>query len=234
MPRGYVARFNEDARRTHATIVMRRGAEPVALGLFADSSREGQALCVVADDQPGLLARISAAFVAEGLEIISAEARTRRALAGQREAVDTFWVRPHEGALDEARLARLTVGLARLIQGKELPLTATEAESAASGGSGGQTVVRFLEDKDGGLTTLEVETDDRPGLLLALATALFEARVQIVASEVTTNGRRALDRFTITEFDDSPIGMDRRLLIQVGVLSAVERHFRRRSVPPRG
>jgi UTP:GlnB (protein PII) uridylyltransferase len=69
---------------------------------------------------------------------------------------------------------------------------------------------------------LEVETDDRSGLLLALAHALFEQNVQIEESEVRTVEGRVYDRFHIVEFDSKPINPARRLEIQVAVLSAIQ------------
>jgi UTP:GlnB (protein PII) uridylyltransferase len=83
-------------------------------------------------------------------------------------------------------------------------------------------VVRFIESQDGVFSTLEVETGDRSGLLLALAQALFQQRVQIVGSQVKTTGTRVFDRFHIVEFDGSPISSARRLDIQVAVISAVD------------
>ena len=82
--------------------------------------------------------------------------------------------------------------------------------------------MRFLEASDGSFSTLEVETGDRSGLLLALAQALFNQRVQIVSSQVKTTGTRVYDRFSIVELDGSPISPSRRLEIQVAVLTAVD------------
>ena len=98
---------------------------------------------------------------------------------------------------------------------------------AAPGPQSSQTVVRFLEGQDGSLATLEVETDDRSGLLLAISRALFDQRVQIVSSEVRTQGQRVLDRFSLVELDDSPIASARRLEIQVAILSAIEMTYSR-------
>jgi UTP:GlnB (protein PII) uridylyltransferase len=85
-----------------------------------------------------------------------------------------------------------------------------------------ETVVRFLEGQDGTFSTLEVETFDRSGLLLALSQALFAQRVQIVGSQVKTRNNRVFDRFHIVEFDNQPISPARRLEIQVAILSAID------------
>lgn len=84
----------------HARIASARGAAPVALELV--SRHEGVAeLCVVAEDHPGLLARIAAAITASRLEVLAAQVYSRE-LAGttteggarvQAEAVDVFLVR---------------------------------------------------------------------------------------------------------------------------------------------
>ena len=88
--------------------------------------------------------------------------------------------------------------------------------------AGGETVVRFLEDADGQLSTLEVETSDRSGLLLALFQALFEQKVTIDESEVKTFEGKVRDRFHIVELSGAPISPERRLEIQVAVIGALE------------
>jgi UTP:GlnB (protein PII) uridylyltransferase len=82
--------------------------------------------------------------------------------------------------------------------------------------------VRFIEGDDGALCTLEVETDDRSGLLLTLARALSQQKVSVERSEVRTLASRVSDRFTLAEQDGTPISEGRRLNIQVAVISAIE------------
>jgi UTP:GlnB (protein PII) uridylyltransferase len=82
--------------------------------------------------------------------------------------------------------------------------------------------VRFIESDAGQFSTLEVETDDHSGLLQTLASALFQARVQINSSQIRTDGTRVFDRFNILELEGSPISPERRLKIQVAVLGAIE------------
>ena len=89
---------------------------------------------------------------------------------------------------------------------------------------------RFDETADGGLTVLTVETFDRPGLLLAITRALHRARVQIIASEATTKDGRVVDRFSIVELDGAPLRANRRGVLQVEVLAAIDSLGRRR--PP--
>jgi [protein-PII] uridylyltransferase len=227
MPESYRKNFGADAIAAHARLAESRPNHAVRIGAFP-SVRPGTALCVVADDRPGLLATISAALVIERLDVIEAEAYTRRVPGRRDEALDIFWVRhdPDErrgepvGAEDIQALAATLVGL---LEGR------VDRERASDPGlarpptpSSVETVVRFLEGDDGSFATLEVETGDRSGLLLALAQALFQQRVQIVASQVKTNGARVFDRFSIVELDGRPIAPPRRLEIQVAVLTAVD------------
>jgi len=93
--------------------------------------------------------------------------------------------------------------------------------------------VRFIEDEDGALSTLEIETEDRSGLLLAVSRVLFAQRVQVLRCEVRTeSSRRVVDRFKIAEQDGSPVEQGRRLQIQVEVLNAIEPAKRLHSSAP--
>lgn len=227
MPPAYKRAFDAVTIGSHAAIAARRAGRAAAVGRFESSRGQGDALCVVADDRPGLLATISAALVLSELDVTDAEAYTRRTPAGRFEAVDVFWVRPSSasppggtGNDGDAAAARVESTLIELLEGKREYRAAPVALPAAGGGH--ETTVRFIESDAGDLATLEVETGDRSGLLLALANALFAQRVQIVGSEVRTKGGRVFDRFQIVELDGSPIGPERRLMIQVAVLSAVQ------------
>jgi SOS response regulatory protein OraA/RecX len=72
LPESYRRNFGPAAVAQHAGLArVREGSRP-EVGIFP-SDRPGTALCVVADDQPGLLATISAAFVLCELDVIEAE-----------------------------------------------------------------------------------------------------------------------------------------------------------------
>ncbi len=227
MPRGYRYVFSERGIRDHAGLALGRQGALVRVGRFHAGRDLGAApLCVVADDRPGLLAVISAALVMESLDVVHAEAYTRRRDDAVLEAVDVFWVRDLRAAsveaLSQERLQSLEDVLGRFLRG-EIPVA--EAQTAAGSRPPGGTYeanVRFLESADGTLTTLEVQTVDRAGLLLALSHALFARGVQIVRSEVHTSHDKVQDRFELQELDGSPIGADRRLEIQVAVLAAID------------
>jgi [protein-PII] uridylyltransferase len=227
LPASYRGNFDASAIATHARIARERESAPANIGSFFSNRVPGAAICVVADDRPGLLATISAALVLCGLDVIEAEAYTRRIPGKHDEAVDIFWVRHEDPAdhrllLANEEILQLCQTLIGLIEGK------LERKRLDSSGrphitpAAKETVVRFIEGEDGTFATLEVETFDRSGLLLSLSQALFGQRVQIVGSQVKTRGGRVFDRFHIVEFDNKPISPARRLEIQVAILSAID------------
>jgi UTP:GlnB (protein PII) uridylyltransferase len=232
MPASYRDRHPREAIAAHAAIAAGRGSNPANVGRF-ESPQGKSVVCVVAEDRPGLLSKVTAAFVVQGWDIVHAEAYTRALRAGgplspdsalRTEAVDLFWLRRTEGhagaaALSGSDVEAIKETLIGLLEGRlELPETVAAEEPAEIH----NTRVRFIEGEDGTLCTLEVETRDRSGLLLVLTRALAAQRVTITRSEVRTFSTRVFDRFTISEFDGSPISEARRLQIQVGVLSAIE------------
>jgi [protein-PII] uridylyltransferase len=226
LPASYRANFDAGAIAAHARIARERESAPANIGAFVSNRGPGAAICVVADDRPGLLATISAALVLCNLDVIEAEAYTRRVTGQHDEAVDIFWVR-REGAGDDRPLSQddilqLCQTLIGLIDGKLDRKRADPSARPAVTPAAKETVVRFIEGEDGTFATLEVETFDRSGLLLALSQALFSQRVQIVGSQVKTRGGRVFDRFHIVELDNKSISPARRLEIQVAILSAID------------
>jgi [protein-PII] uridylyltransferase len=154
--------------------------------------------------------------------------------------MDLFWVRRQGSAghapapadlVTAADAQRLEGTLSDILLGKQRFPTMPPLGEVGPPEHASDTRVRFIEDKSGGLSVLEVETGDRSGLLWLLSRALFERNVQIITSQVSTKGGRVFDRFTVVELDGSPIGDTRRLEIQVAVLSAIE-PARRKSVLP--
>jgi [protein-PII] uridylyltransferase len=199
-----------------------------AVGSCSAPRLPGTALCVIADDRPGLLATISATFVRENLDIIAAEAYTRILPNHHREALDVFWVQ-RLGAEDPRRplsagdIKHLEQTLATMLDDQLQPANHPSTKPPARPAGTVEANVRFVEDKEGQLSWLEVETDDRAGLLLTLSRALFDQKVQIVSSHVRTEAGRVRDKFAITELNDDPIRKERRLQVQVAVLSAIQR-----------
>lgn len=221
LPPAYREAYSEEEIASHSRIAAERQGS-VELGVFATRG-DLTGVCVVADDCPGLLSRLSEAFLVCSLDIVDADAFTRHTDTGA-EAIDIFWVREGKacGAADLTHhdLLKIRSTMLGLVDGSLQPadplaLIGPEVTSSNSR-------VRFIEDDNGALCTLEIETDDRSGLLLSLSRALTAQQVHIVRSEVKTRAGRVVDRFTITELNGNPVRVERRLEIQVAILSAAE------------
>jgi [protein-PII] uridylyltransferase len=226
MPADYPAGYTDQAIEQHRRLCERRGAAAVDVGMF--EQRGGlMGICVVATDRPGLLAVITEGFLVCGMDVVAGDAFTRD-VDGKKEAVDLFWVRLAGEDEGPATVDKLRTALLGLLSSYRTPLPPLSGPAAISSNS----TVRFIEDANGALCTLEVETEDRSGLLLSLSRALHAQKVQIVRSEVRTKQRRVFDRFVITEIDGSPVSPGRRLEIQVAVLSAAGPAKRLTSAPP--
>lgn len=217
LPAEYRDRFNAEQIAVHARTSEIRAGSAIAATIFPWSTVGQRALCVVADDRPGLLSLISSALTELGFDVDAAEAYTRHA---PREAVDIFWLRDPEGLVTSDQVGAFVDLVEEILAGRpEKTLPPPTPVPLAPAGLG--TTVRFLEDADGALTVLEVETDDRSGLLWTITRALYRQNVQIVGSKIRTEASRVYDKFTIVELDGTLIRNERRLTIQVEVLSAI-------------
>lgn len=225
MPRRYLERFDEAAIREHAIVASERQGKPAHVGLFSTEGGGGPGLCVVAPDALGLLAAISASLMLEGFDITDAEAYTRRTLDGRFEAVDLFWVRraeAHEpGALTdvEARTIGLTLNEVLTTGSPDRPRRRRASRDTPGAA---ETRVHFVDHDCEPHLTLELETNDRPGLLYAVTTALFAESVLITSSRITTRGHRVHDSFDLVESDGSPLSGIRLQRIELAVLAAVD------------
>jgi [protein-PII] uridylyltransferase len=231
MPERYRELYDGAAVAEHAAIVGNRGAAPAHVEMWRRLPHGGAVVCVVADDRPGLLSFISAALVLSNLDVQAAQAYTRPSAEGRpAEAVDFFWLKRDADVplpVLQADVRRIAEVLSALVTGERtLEEITTRAWAPRPAPPGSTTRVSFDESDDASLVVLTVESHDRPGLLLAITQALYRARVQIIASDATTNAStkpaRVVDRFTIVELDGAPIARHRRGVVQMEVLAAID------------
>jgi [protein-PII] uridylyltransferase len=215
LPAEYRDRFNPAQIAIHAHASVGRGTNQVNASLFPWPDPNLKALVVIAQDRPGLLSLISSALAEMGCDVDAAEAYTR---SNAPEAVDVFWLRDPADRFTRPRVAEFVGLLSEILAGR--PERSIPPPAPSERPSEG-TTVRFLEDKDGALSILEVETGDRSGLLWAITRALYRQDVQIVGSKIRTEGGRVHDRFIIVELDGTPIKNERRFAIQVAILTAI-------------
>ena len=67
------------------------------------------------------------------------------------------------------------------------------------------TVVSFSDNLELGHTTMEIVSQDRPGLLYHVSVALLECKTKLVSAKVSTVGEKAEDTFFITDRDGNPV-----------------------------
>lgn len=231
MPAAYRASFDGDAVSAHHAIARRRGSARVHLEIWRELPERTVAVCVVADDQPGLLSAISAALVVERIDIVSAHAFCRTRTDGAVEAVDLLWIRRLPGARESVARIRsgdlgvLRSAIERAIAGDiASPGDSERVRTAPEDGPAPITSarIRFDTETEDGTTLLTVEAVDRPGLLLAVTQALFRAGLQIVGLRATTERGCAIDRFSLVEGDGRRLEGDRLLALQSAIIAALD------------
>src|SRR6187431_3476981 len=90
MPAAYAQAFDLADAEEHARIAAARGAAVAQVAIWRMLPQGVAILCVIADDRPGLVALVSAAFLAHALDVRSAQIYCRSSGDGQVEAVDFF------------------------------------------------------------------------------------------------------------------------------------------------
>lgn len=158
-------------------------------------------LTLVAADRPGLLALFTAALAASGIDILGAEVSS---LEGGI-ALDTFVVREAGGgAPSQERWETARAELLKLLSGAEDPKELIQrrlrrASWAASAAPAVETRIRVDDLSSASSTIIDVTTQDRPGLLHALAEAFHAAGATIEVARIATEGNRATDAFYVRD-----------------------------------
>ena len=118
MPAAYRRSFSNDVIAIHARAAAAREARTASVAACGEL-RNCAALCVVADDRPGLLWLISIGLAAHELEVMKAHIYCRRRTDGRTEAVDLFWVRRRgstaSSSLSTSEIEALSATINRLL-----------------------------------------------------------------------------------------------------------------------
>ncbi|HSK21818.1 MAG TPA: [protein-PII] uridylyltransferase [Egicoccus sp.] len=179
-------------------------------------------LDVVALDHPGWFAKVAGVVALHGGSILAADAFSRE----DGLAVDTFKVRPPEGAAG-AWWAAVEGDLAEAAAGKLAIRARVLRQARASGwrpSPADDIATRITVDADpaGRSTSIEVHTMDRVGVLYAIATALAELELDIVVARIQTLGREVVDVFSVRDADGNPLDADHLDELQLAVAGAIE------------
>lgn len=148
---------------------------------------------VYAPDRPGLFYRISAALAGAGAGIVDARIHTTR----DGMALDNLLVHDRQGRpyADRRRRQRLAKAVQLALGGGPLPGLPDQGPDTVFEIAPSVTVAEGASRR---FTVVEVQAADRPGLVAALARAVFEAQLTIHSAHIATYGERAVDVFYLT------------------------------------
>ncbi|HEX4475934.1 MAG TPA: [protein-PII] uridylyltransferase [Polyangiaceae bacterium] len=203
LPERYLYANEPPAIAQHAAFAQEAMARPAAIRVLATSEPYVE-LCVVADDRPGLLAMITAAFSHAKLKVLSAQVYSWVGPDGTTRSLDMFWVRSGQEA---AGTVRLVPGLERdlrlLLAGETDPVElATGAPASSRWVSRPTPPVATKINVDNRAATnhtiIEVITRDRRALLFWLSSAIQRAGLSIAFAKINTEGERVADVFYVT------------------------------------
>ena len=183
----------------------RNALEPV-VDWHNEPDRGYTAVKICTWDRSGLFSNIAGSFSAAGLNILSAQVFTR----SDSIALDTFFVvdaktgtlankeerEKFEGVLQKA-LTGEAVDFAALIARQKVSRPLYQSYE----GDRIQTQVSFDNEASESRTVIEVETEDRLGLLYAISHALAEASLNISAAKIVTENGAAMDTCYVSEQD---------------------------------
>lgn len=179
-----------------------RALEPVTYW-HNEPDRSHSVVKICSWDRVGFFAKITGALTAAGLNILSAQVFSRSdgivldtllvndAVTGkpaERESKDLFEKYIDETLNGEINLAALikkrkTVKpLYYPLEGEELPI-----------------IIEFDNDSSAQCTVIDIETEDRVGLLYTISQVLSEQKVDVILSKITTEKGAAIDSFYVTE-----------------------------------
>lgn len=175
---------------------------------YADRGCTAATICTT--DRPGLFCKLAGSFGAVGLNILSAQIFTR----SDGIVLDKFYVADAQtGALaSKKQRQQFDELLAKVLSGEPIDLAALISQQQLGRrryepyeGEQIQTRIEFFNDASESATVIEVETEDRLGLLYAVSQALSAAGLNISAARICTEKGAAIDSFYVTEVDGHKI-----------------------------
>jgi [protein-PII] uridylyltransferase len=203
----------------------RAGRASCSVALLPSSDPEIAELCIVAPDRPGVLAAIAAAIAASRLEVHAAQVHGTSA-GGPPLAVDVFWVRvPSEGKVGIQRaIPRLRRDLAAIVEGATEPRALIRPAAARRQPSGPRiTTTVAIDDRASPThTVIEIVASDRPGLLFALADALFRLGLSVAVAKIATEGTRVTDVLYVSDAQGGKVAAARAAEIERALTTSIE------------
>jgi [protein-PII] uridylyltransferase len=180
-------------------------------------------------DRAGLFSKIAGSLSAAGLNILSAQIFTR----ADGIALDTFFVNDgRTGNLaTREQHDEFAVLLEKILIGEGVDLPALIARQITSRpayqayvGEHMPTEIYFDNEASDTRTLIEIQTEDRLGLLYAISQTLAETALDIAGARIVTERGAAIDSFYVRELDGGKVvSAERQKLIERGLRQAIHR-----------
>jgi len=157
-------------------------------------------ICV--PDHDGLFAAITSVFDESGLNVLSARVLTTR----DGRSFDLFQVTDRDGQAlieNDAQVVRHRLARATRDAGGYAPVKRAMPRRLKHFDS--EPVIRFSPGPAGQGTSMDLECNDRPGLLSRLAAAMADSGVQVHDARIATFGERVEDTFLISDSEHQPL-----------------------------
>ena len=206
----HAARFDDsywiaetaDTLEANARLIAATDAQHANFGVTTTADAAGGVthVSLYAADAPGLFARAAGAVASAGASIADARIHTTR----DGRAVENFTVTDPMGKpfAEPRQLRRLEDMLRRVVGDGEAvtPALASRPPARARAEAFGRApAVYFNTRASNRFTIVEVNALDRPGLVHALADAMYQSGAVIRSAHIATYGERAVDVFYLTD-----------------------------------